>query len=183
MTDLLTLHPPLTEIEQLRTQIVQDTLQWIQYPNVTVEKDLYCRVEWEKEGQFRFLKLEELLNSGDTSCYVCAVGALLANYLVDRRAGAWVDVTFGDSYEVGEHDCFETLKNVWSIKQLRLIENAFERSVVTEGEPQELSLFVCAADQYRDWPEPKERLIQILSNILQNRGTFVVDRFTAEQCR
>lgn len=130
----------------------------------------------EKLDKFRTEPLQELIVSGVT-CTCCALGGMLASCVAIKN-----DVTVGD-YQNDELDGFLTLGNgkdpaglraIFGRHQLSMIEYCFENGTgAVSGSEFETNL----RERLDDWNDsvpydPTDRMISIMENIIENKGTF-----------
>lgn len=116
--------------------------------------------------------LQEVLCDTEGSCQVCAMGGVFASKV--RLGNSFT--TEGEKHiGVDDDTILNTLKGIFSEKQLRTIEGAFERGIVWDS-PFSLSeqdrieeKCICFYDKY---DSADDRMIGIMENLIQNNGTF-----------
>lgn len=113
--------------------------------------------------------LDEIQEDG---CRVCALGAALLS-----RARLYDNVPFSDFYSKWESDgqsgCHQFLKDVFSHKQLTLIESAFEGADMDyEGDGLSAREVKRVCAYYEKYPDDKARMRAIMTNIVENGGVF-----------
>jgi len=111
---------------------------------------------------------------GGETCNVCAMGAILIS-----KARLCNDVKFSDIQSTTKKArkgglIVYNLKGLFSVKQLRLIEVAFEGSVYEEGcnlSQKNIDKAKLIYDKYY-FEDEEINLIAIMKNIIKNNGTF-----------
>lgn len=149
---------------QKRIAIVKDCLAMLRSrscPEIT--PGTYCHIP--DGDNYENRSLQEILPSLQSSCRVCAMGALFLSHV--RKAN---NVDAGDHFF--DEDIIEEMKGYFSESQLRSIEKAFEStSYYDEEDTSDLS-----DKWYSHYPDPKKRLIAILQNMLENGGKFKISK-------
>lgn len=165
---------------QKRVLIAQDVLAQIKAKRYVAESGAWAAPTYAEPGM--------ALDSGESvqklfanqsirQCNVCALGGLFMsctnlnnNTTVEELCRA--DENLGDELEYGEK-LSNGLDKIFSPKQLELIENYFEDadgyygSYATDAMADHINLF------NEKYPNPQDRLKEIMKNIVENNGTFV----------
>lgn len=107
-------------------------------------------------------------------CGVCAIGAAYIGYI-----NRFNRVKTCDVLSASDEDMIETMSNVFSSDQLRLMEGFFESGFVStpdsfydmdsEGQDKVLNLMDAFRTRY---PERSQRLRAIMLNVIRNNGEF-----------
>ena len=150
---------------QERVAIAKDALAWVEagvllpakmvYVNTVLEDD---QINWDPKAQLRDVVLGP--------CRVCAQGALFLAKAVryDNVSG------IRNSDDLHHRACkADELEEHFTRDQLKLIEQYFEGWAAGSN----------YAPQFfkEDYPDHRQRLIFILKNIIDNKGTFVPPRY------
>ncbi len=146
-------------IEEQKMQIVRDAIAQIQAGKITVRSGIYLRVNDNGEGKKlkRSENLKDSMKKRTFKCEGCAKGAIFAACVLEVN-----DVYGKDKYQ---DESFQSskLRPWFSKKEIDLIEYTFEG---WSNERSESYRF------FRRYKDPKERLLAILNNILEN-GKFL----------
>ena len=115
-----------------------------------------------------------LLMKSATSCDVCAVGAIFLGF-ANRMNNCTIK-----KYVRSHHSGIfmkKYLLDYFSDQQIQMIETAFEQSIISVGgrEYSNLEWQQLAKSKYfaKRTKNPKNRMIKIMKNIIENNGTFV----------
>jgi hypothetical protein len=164
--------------KEKRVAVAKDALKQIRYGRYKANTGNYVIPNWypynvedNEESQ------EYLENKGFWGCKVCAIGAV---FLSKVRLG---NNHTGDLEVMNSPNMIiSNLKGIFSAKQLRLMEVAFEdltggafkeSSVYDSNNPKHTAKIEKALEFFKDYLDrPEERLIAILENIIANNGTF-----------
>ena len=128
-------------------------------------------------------EMQEVIENSGT-CSVCAKGAIFAAKVLNYNNCA---LDMADNYDCGrilvsESNMSSNLSDIFSKKQLDLIENAFECDYINEVWPHKDDLshalnLCCARYMLSDDDSGDYRMRQIMHNIIDNKGTFVVKKY------
>lgn len=113
-------------------------------------------------------QLNKVLKKQGT-CEVCAKGALFISHIMRNN-----HFTVGDYYSCRKNDnekIKERLDSLFSLSQLELIEKAFEGES-HDNELKDSTLIDLANEFHYYYEDDEERLIAIMNNIIENKGTF-----------
>ena len=185
---------------QRRVAVAKDVLEQVEVGVIIPEGGVYARIEksnnldyWAGLQQFVPLgaDLQKVLlqDIEMESCTCCGKGAFfIAKVLGYNHTN--VGLVISDnvySHEFGEECTVNALQGVFTQRQLNLIENAFETSVLNVGVRKRYKydwneytilsaepVFIRATCMYSELSNPKERLIAICNNIIENNGEFKV---------
>jgi hypothetical protein len=157
-------------VAQKRVLIAKDVLKLISEDKVDIKKGNFIVVPLisEEVGECQANKAVE---EGKVKCTVCAKGSLFLGHVYRTNNIIVDDLDTGN----GSNEIANRLKNVFTEKQLDLIETAFEgeyynwngKSLLNEKEEQKALEFF-----ENSHFNPTERLKAILKNIISNSGTF-----------
>ena len=123
-------------------------------------------------------KLQHQLLKLNEPCTVCAMGALLLTKI--RNYNGYSCSSIG---RASSDHCLIGLEGIFSNKQLRLIENAYEHGIMNSTDIEE-AVWKAARYMYRnhDYDTDTSTMQSIMQNILDHNGDFIVPGFTAQQC-
>lgn len=149
-------------IKQLKlgTVIAEDDVGYIDKKREEVLGELDDFREW----------LKTLFSSGK-SCNVCALGSLVISKALKFDAIKTDDI-MRDGHYTTRSTCELALYDIFTLKQLDDIENAFEGwdNLYAYNNGSTINY------RYANWPDyypnPSERIIAIMKNIIRNNGTF-----------
>lgn len=169
-----------------RVMVAKDALERVLNKQLSVECGLWCdvidnrnRKEEEIEKKDETVEFQEIILSNQLgkkiTCQVCAVGALFVS-AVSFKNRCKIEWDCGYYFSTDEAFHSEQLTSLFSEKQRLLIENAFEcgggfttaneSKLLSDKDDNKTALF---GESYKN---DGKRLIAILKNIIQNRGTF-----------
>lgn len=108
---------------------------------------------------------QESLCSNDVTCNVCAIGALFTSKVI-------ISNNFNSDYIPSDDVMRKELSSYFSMPQLHLIESAFEGwekgSTTFSGNiPNDNHM-----EYYFEYNDDNDRMIAIMENIVENKGTF-----------
>lgn len=167
----------LTKAEK-RVRIAKDALAQIRTKKVEVQSGTYCDIFSNKlkEGS----QLNKILPTLEAdSCTVCAKGALFLAH-VDRFNK--LKIEDNGAFSANNSQIIDRLKGIFSIGQLDTIEAAFEMGVTQDAEHilwdhstavEETELAKRAIAFGEEYSDDLDRLVAILENIIENKGTFI----------
>jgi hypothetical protein len=165
-----------------RVRIAEDCIERIRLEQITASKGMVVEFGFNKN---KSENLKELLNDG-IQCKACAKGGLFLSYVGRVNNFEKCEIQNDNRENDNEH---QKLLEVFDIKQLALIEAAFEGkpylSVSLRGNTQKYRKFFKKHGgkyDYNDFEYPvsedaddnNNRLIAICENIIANKGTFVL---------
>lgn len=113
----------------------------------------------------------------EVHCHGCAIAGLLHSRVILGNEVLVNDIEYPqDNYDIEGKDIRDFLKSIFTMKQMYLIEAAYEREhdildIAEEGE-EFLDLMIDSADFGAFYNNDDDRLIAICDNILQNDGKF-----------
>lgn len=181
---------------QKRLAIAKDVLAQLKKKKFVAESGSYCTLNTSKvltrkdigisEGEgYKTVDIELqplLLDGTIASCDVCAIGSVfMSKVLLGNKFKITAD-SYSDSGEDSvdletdldrDHDMVESLKGIFTEKQLRLMEYAFEGEDIKEiffDSPEKFHLKV--DEFYYEYTSDESRLKAIMQNIIKNEGTF-----------
>jgi hypothetical protein len=172
--------------DQQRVAIARDVLSQLKKATIIADKGTYFSVSVNKDIK-NTDKLDDLLKSfkrDNATCEVCGIGACfvgLVNLGNNAKSKSFIPNKIIDDCETVQIDDSKMrrlLRKVFPSTQLTLIECAFEKSTVfldsnakknnVEYEPREK-----ASSFGEDYDTDEARLIAIMQNIINNKGTFI----------
>ena len=118
--------------------------------------------------------LQEYVDEIEPYCTVCALGSILLS-----KARLYNNVPTSNFeaiyYHGGRPEIVESLKDIFPIEQLDLIESAFEKdlifsSIISDSFIQEIKDAAMFGSEYK---VAKDRLVAIMENIIENNGEFI----------
>lgn len=120
------------------------------------------------------LQMNNLIESGEASCKVCAKGSLFMSHVMKTN-----HCTFNQAAESDDYRVIKKRLKMFDENQLDLIETAFEQNVIrtenpflyTEEEGERTSIAKKAV-RFSKSNKSDRRLIVIMKNIIRNKGTF-----------
>jgi len=169
----------LTKAEK-RVAIAKDVLKYVGKGKFEARGGVYYRAI-ELSNEFDSLsgydsdkpvELQKILQKA-TSCTVCAKGALLFADILKKNECKMSEFELGDKEE--QNFIAERLTKDWTIKQLGLIESAFEENGQYAIEVGYSAKMADRVEQYREdkrVDDDESALISIMKNIIKNKGTF-----------
>ena len=141
------------------------------FENSFIDKHLYKLSDENKN-----VELQTLLEKDDVKCKVCALGGMFV-----------VDVLNNDHLLVGKKerdiDSYlerKRLKKYFSTSQLSLIENSFEKMNIVDPTSNNWSVNYDGVEFGKKFKSPKDRLIAIMQNVIDNKGTFIPPKTNQE---
>lgn len=146
-----------------RIAIAKDVIAQVRSQKFVAEQGTYIRAKGYKyEDRVAHKdKVDELLQIEGVTCNVCAKGAVFMSYVM-KTGGC--DVS--DANHSGTHTIAHKLKDIFDSDQLDLMESAFERSPFGRCDPGDAVRFG------RKYGNSHDRLIAIMENVIENKGTF-----------
>jgi len=167
-----------------RVQIAKDVIEQLDLKKFVSSPGTYFNLKDVPDSyDYGNHELQKVLNdSGE--CKVCAKGAIFATKVLNYNNCVinTDDKFYFGTLELKESILSENLSDIFSKKQLDLIENAFEcdyTNICSDEDDVHLSDLVRARFMYGyicDDPDSTERMRLIMQNIIDNNGTFVVDK-------
>jgi len=136
--------------------------------------------EKQLKKELRQTEVCDILNKNN--CTACALGSIFVSAvgINDKLKVKDVISHYGYETEVVSSDKMHSyLGSIFSKRQLHMIENAFEGSVVNElllpnvTDEEKCVAFNGGLSEEGGIKNPKKRLIRIMENIIENNGTFV----------
>jgi hypothetical protein len=112
---------------------------------------------------------QAIMQHEETVCNVCAIGAIFAS-----KVKIGNKCTLNIDQKLGDRSIIPNIKSIFSEKELRIIEAAFERNAQDSIVPDDIEE---KARKWHDKNHPMDddkRLIAIMKNIIKNKGTFVL---------
>ena len=159
----------LSKMEK-RVAIAKDVLEQIKIKKFKPAIGGYLNLDEPIEEE---INIQELLITKETTCRVCAIGGIFASKVI---LGNKCDTTL-DRYDTGLDDdiMIDNLKSIFSEKELRKIEYAFEGFDVSYGD-MNFSDKECSKYEtfFESFENTEHRLKAIMLNIIKNKGKFVV---------
>lgn len=169
-----------TEKQAARVEIAKDVLKWLRAGKLNASPGTYCALPFETEAYDAPLNLQTALQKKVTKtkpCHVCALGALFIG-AVDKYNK--VEVPVGGYLKKTQSGLTSRLKDYFDVRQLRLIESAFEGGNFAKDSGTMFEYI--AGFNYRGfyftYRDSRARLKAIMENIIANEGTFVLARKT-----
>lgn len=158
----------MTVVEK-RKAIAADVIANIKNQILVITKADYCTLNISANSRKEF---QQQLKT-KRSCKVCAMGALMASDIINRNNALFLAGWDGD-------DVVSRLKNIFSEHQLRLIETAFEKSVIEslstlyDDETDDITDLARNAIKFGSkYTDNKNRLVAIMNNIIADpKGLF-----------
>lgn len=144
---------------QKRVMIAQDCIDRIKCNLLTASTGSFITYNgWEVD--------QKLVNT--TTCQVCAKGGLFASYI--GRVNNFRDECLGNDERNEAH---KKLREVFTLRQLAIIEYAFEGSQYIYSVSLTPDMENKLEDFYdENYEDDDQRLIKICENIIKNKGTF-----------
>lgn len=155
-------------IPQQKKRIVKDAISQIIINNIEPTEGTYLRF-----NSFPNLKesLQHTISSGENKCTACAKGAIFASCVLN------VNKVYGKDPYGEEYFMKKKLIKWFTPLELDMIETAFEMGVISDDEnklehPDSFDLYdlgekcIKFGERYKN---PKNRLLAILNNILENK--------------
>ena len=160
---------------QQRVAIAKDVLLQLRKKRFRSKLGSYVRIPnlWGVEDNYR--QANECILDGSATCQVCAKGALFMSHVMKTN-----HISLRDVDDIGEYKIKERLK-MFSIGQLDLIECAFEKRVIEDGDRilrdyndinESYTSLSKSAIQFGRKHKKADRLSAIMKNIIKNNGTF-----------
>ena len=156
-----------------RIAIAKDVIKLIKAKKITVQTEHYFIAR--TKSSYIGKQLKEVLPKIKT-CQVCALGGLFYSYVMKYNNYEIAGSGIG-SVNVRDGNMRRLLEDIFTLKQLTLIECAFEKADINH----QCSLVDCTitimikAIHYRgknNLKTDKDALIHIMQNIIKNKGTF-----------
>lgn len=148
--------------------IIKDVLLRLKKQNIVAERGDFMKIPYLFEGKNNF-NLKDFINNKETKdCEVCAKGALFCSWV-----GINNEFTSKDNVNA-ENDSKSILvmSSVFTLKQLSLIETAFECKYFPWNEKLTDKEIDKCSDFGEKYQEDGDRLVAILKNMLKNNGVF-----------
>jgi hypothetical protein len=161
-----------------RVQIAKDVLKHLRSKKIRPALGKWVRLPANSLNHRSQEVQDVLLN--EPRCTACAIGGLFvaavlrANALKVEELGYCQKLAaqHGDETEIRAEYLFKYLKRFFLAAQLRFIEAAFERGMG--------GVLPRDTDPILAWESkvvhPRERMILVMKNIIQNKGTFITDK-------
>lgn len=155
-------------IPQQKNRIVKDAISQITMKNINPTEGHYLKFSTFPEPNE---SLQDIFSSGENKCIACAKGAIFASCVLNVNK-VYSEDPYGEEYFIKEK-----LIKWFTPLELDMIETAFERFVVSDDEnklehpegfyPYDLGeKCIKFGKRYKN---PKNRLLAILNNILENK--------------
>jgi len=107
-------------------------------------------------------------------CNVCALGSLFVSAVnkYNNVYGTYWSVSTNEVFDTTETNNRSPLLRYFTIKQIRLIEYTFEGGMGAVCFDDDHPMVNKAYAFYSRYPDSKDRLLAIMKNIVENKGTF-----------
>ena len=162
---------------ELAVTIAQDVLKSIPAYFGIIEHETFVRIG---DDDLEYGKMAAITETKDSKliaqkikkyCEVCALGACFLSVVALTNK---YDFGLSDNIDLSGEDVFKRLKSVFSLKQLYLIENAFELGQGFSAQRSRWHTDYLAAISFgKKYDRPKSRLRAIMKNIIANEGVFI----------
>jgi len=148
-----------------RKAIARDVILQIKTNKFLANRRSYIRFVGEGSPKKYNSMQEFLLSEDDSQCSVCAMGAVLMS---KARLGNVCGINDTD-----DDDIIDNLKYIFSARQLRLMEAAFEggshhTSTLSAQSPANRR----AIEFFTKYTHAEERMLAIMNNVIDNNGIF-----------
>ena len=156
-----------------RIEIAKDVIKWIKAKKITVKTEHYFIAR--TKSSYIGKQLKEVLPKIKT-CQVCALGGLFYSYVMKYNNYEIAGSGIG-SVNVRDIGMRILLEDIFTIKQLYLIECAFEKDDINNQciMADCTITIIIKAIHYRgknNLKTDKDALIHIMQNNIKNKGTF-----------
>jgi hypothetical protein len=107
-------------------------------------------------------------------CNVCALGSLFVSAVnkYNNVYGTYWSVSTNEVFDTSETNNRSPLLRYFTIKQIRLIEHTFEGGMGAVCFDNDHPMLNKSYAFYSQYPDSKDRLLAIMKNIVENKGTF-----------
>ncbi len=107
-------------------------------------------------------------------CNVCALGSLFVSAVnkYNNVYGTFETVSTMEVFDFKETNNNSPLLRYFTINQIKLIEHTFEGGVGAVYFDDDHPMFYKSSAFYSQYPDSKDRLLAIMKNIVENKGTF-----------
>lgn len=158
-----------------RVAIMEDVLALLKAPNgIQVKQGIYCQISSDES----IVDLQDVVINDPSSCTVCGIGAIFLAHAQRFNSIKLIDESYG-GIGADDTDIIKALAGYFSKDQLRLIETAFEGSVVCGLDSGKYDpMGVEWIDKYDD---DRVRLKAIAQNVIRNKGTFVITQVVSSR--
>lgn len=155
-----------------RVAVMKDVLELLAAPaskRIQIEPGTYCSLDMGVDSP-ESVDLQSVVVSNPSACTVCGIGAI---FLAHARLfdSVRVDADYA-GLGAGDDKIIDTLSGYFSEKQLRLIEIAFEGRNIFADDDYDAN----GAKWVRKYSDPTKRLQAICQNVIDNKGTFVINQ-------
>jgi hypothetical protein len=167
-----------------RIAIAKDVIESLKKDQYRAKKGTYFVNNNSKANSGK--ELQRILVKGEESCTLCAMGGLLASKCKLGNGHVQIDAEAAGITYIIDSGIINSLKGIFSVKQLRMIEYAFEGQDVDDtfgddladvllGEkdcPERSEIGKKCIEFYESYLETSERMVAIMKNIVKNKGMF-----------
>lgn len=173
----------MTKMEK-RIAIAKDVISQVRAKKLKASPGTYCylnlnrKQKLDKKGR---VELQTLMNDGAiASCDVCAIGGIFAskvsigNNFKVKVSKNWINEKLEiEDESIEDDDMVKSLKGIYTERELRLIEYAFEGKDIYDIFDKKPDNFHDALKNfYKEYKKSENRLIAIMENIIRNEGEF-----------
>lgn len=179
---------------QKRVHIAKDVIAQLKSKKYKARAGDYLKINLTKETlpQSESEQLICSLSDKNVTCECCARSAIFASAVrnfnsvkisdVDTSSDGLSNIHYNEEIILEGYETERVEKEYFSPNQLVLIESCFEQNVLNNFNVKETDSFfedVCAAAEYgNSFKSPEKRMIEIMNNIIENDGEFVIpDKF------
>lgn len=149
-------------IKEKRIRIAKDVLEQIKSKKLIASRSHnYMSIDSELEEKYD--SMQDFMKADEGVCKVCAMGAVLMSKA--SIANDCEMMIAEDDYIIGN------LKGIFTLRQLRLMEIAFEGDFVTCDIDVESTAGERAMNFFSDYSDSEYRLVEIMKNVIKN-GSF-----------
>jgi len=175
---------------QKRVEIAKDALKQLRANQYKAATDGYFTLAKSAVNTLEFgvrLKLSHVIKHNPKNCHVCLRAAVLLSTFRKFKPTAMADcqayfTRYDNSLCMDDVDTAKVEKQFFTVHQTQLMETAFEQRELYSGPTYNIdspltSEDVKAAEAFgKRYRSPKTRMIAILSNVVRNKGKFVIPK-------